>query len=91
MCYDPILSQWTILSKCQHEHADGPALVWKDRVLVCGGRSCKAIKNDGGKPGGTSAIEEYDPETDTWTVSTIELPDKLSSHFVFSIESNDEI
>ncbi len=87
MCYDPILCQWTTLSQCRHEHADGPALVWKGKILVCGGRSNKA-KCDDGKPGSTSVIEEYDPETDTWTVSAIKLPKKLSSHFVFSIESN---
>ena len=90
LCYDPILSQWTTLSQCQHEHADAPALVWKGRILVCGGRSYKA-KNADDEPDGTSVIEEYDPETDSWTVSTIELPENLRAHFVFSIESNDEI
>ncbi len=86
MCYDPTLSQWTTLSQCRHEHADAPALVRNGKILVCGGRSTKA-KCDNGKAGGTSVIEEYDPETSTWTVSEIELPQKLSSHFVFSIES----
>ncbi len=41
-----------------------------------------------GIPGGTSVIEEYDPETDTWTVSQIELPLRLSVHFVFSTQSS---
>ena len=86
MCYDPVLAQWSTLSQCRHEHADGPALVWKDRILVCGGRSNEA-KRDDGEPGGTSVIEEYDPETDTWTVSQIELPLRLCAHFVFSTET----
>ncbi len=86
MCYNPVLAQWSTLSQCRHEHADGPAMVWKDRILVCGGRSNKADRYDG-TPGGTSVIEQYDPETDTWTVSQIELPQKLSSHFVFNIET----
>ncbi len=86
MCYDPVLAQWSTLSQCRHEHADGPALVWKGRILVCGGRSEKA-KRDDGKAGGTSVIEEYDPETDTWTVSQIELPQKLLAHTVFAIET----
>ncbi len=86
MCYDPVLAQWSTLSQCRHEHADAPALVWKDRILVCGGRSRKA-KRDNGDPGGTSVIEEYDPETDTWTVSQIELPQKLHLHFVLNIEN----
>ena len=68
MCYDPVLAQWSTLSQCRHQHADGPALVWKDRILVCGGRSNEA-KRDNGKAGGTSVIEEYDPEAFTWTVS----------------------
>ena len=86
MCYDPVLAQWSTLSQCRHEHADGPALVWKGRILVCGGRSREA-KRDDGTAGGTSVIEEYDPETDAWTISQIELPRKLSSHFVFNIET----
>ncbi len=86
MRYDPALAQWSTLSQCRHEHDEGPALVWKDRILVCGGMNWKA-KRDDGNPGGTSMIEEYDPETDTWTVSQIELPLKLSAHFVFNIET----
>ncbi len=86
MCYDPILAQWSTLSQCGHQHADAPALVWKDRILVCGGRSNLA-KRHSGKPGGTSVIEEYDPETDTWTVSQIELPQRIHAHFVFSTET----
>ncbi len=101
MCYDPVLAQWSTLSQCSHEHADGPALVWKDRILVCGGRSnCEKDEEEDdtddaeegeedGIANGTSVIEEYDPETDTWTVSQIELPQKLCSHFVFSTISND--
>ncbi len=84
MCYDPVLAQWSTLSQCRHQHGDAPALVWKDRILVCGGRSHKA-KRDNGKAGGTSVIEEYDPETDTWTVSQIELSQRLNGHFVFNI------
>ncbi len=39
------------------------------------------------RPDCTSVIEEYDPETDTWAVSEIELPQKLCLHFVFSTET----
>ncbi len=87
MSYDPLLAQWSTLSQCMHEHADASALVWKDRILVCGGRSSETVW-DGWETGDTSVIEEYDPETDTWTMSQIELPQKLSSHFVFSIASD---
>ncbi len=85
MSFNPVLNVWTTLSQCRHEHADGPALVWKDRILVCGGRSREA-KRDNGVAGGTSVIEEYDSETDTWTVSTIELPQKLYSHSILAFE-----
>ncbi len=84
MCYNPVLAQWSTLSQCRHQHADGPALVFKDRILVCGGRSSK-VKRDNGTAGGTSVIEEYDPEADTWNESQIELPQKLWTHFVFNI------
>ncbi len=87
MRFDPVLAQWSTLSRCRHEHMDAPAVVWKDRILVCGGRSWEA-KRDNGTPGFTSVIEEYDPETNTWTVSQIELPQKLSAHFVFNIETS---
>ncbi len=87
MCYNPVLSQWSTLTGCRHDHADAPAVVWKDRILVCGGRSREA-KHDDGTAGYTSVIEEYDLETDRWTVSQIELPQKLCAHFVFSIENH---
>ncbi len=85
MSFDPALNVWTILSQCGHEHADSPALVWKDKILVCGGRS-HATKRDDGTPSGTSVIEEFDPEKDTWIVSQKKLPLKLSSHFICHIE-----
>ncbi len=86
MSFDPVLNVWTRLSQCKHQHADAPAVVWNDRILICGGRSGKARRDDG-TPAGSTVIEEYDPDTDTWTVSDIELPQKLSSHFVFVTEA----
>ncbi len=85
MSFNPALNVWTTLSQCRHEHADGPAVLWKCSIIVCGGRNREA-KRDDGTSAGSSVIEEYDPETDTWTVLQMELPEKLSSHFVFSIE-----
>ncbi len=87
MRYDPVLDQWSTLSQCRYEHADGRALVWKDRILLCGGRS-REDKRDNGDPGGTSVIEQYNPVSDNWIMAQIELPQKLSSHFVFAIEAN---
>ena len=85
MSFDPVCNGWTTLSKCRYEHADSPALVWKDRILVCGGRSTDA-KRDNNTSGRTSVIEEFDPEKNTWAVSQIQLPKKLCSHAMFAAE-----
>ncbi len=58
---------------------------WCGKVRYCGGRSNDAKREDG-KAGRTSVIEEYDPEKNTWTVSKIELPLKISSHLLFSVK-----
>ncbi len=100
MCYDPALGQWNTLSRCKYEHAGGSALVWKDRILVCGGRSGDVDDDEEVDTGeeeeeweedgtaGTSVIEEYDPESDTWVVSQVELRQRISAHFVFSTEND---
>ena len=85
MAFNPALNLWNILCKCRYQHADAPALVWKHKILICGGRSNQE-KDEDGEPGSTSVIEEYEPETDRWTVSQIELPKKLDSHFVFATD-----
>ncbi len=64
MSFHPVLNVWTNLSPCRYEHADGPALVWNSKILVCGGRSKKALRDDG-TSGGTSVIGNYDCDTDT--------------------------
>ncbi len=87
MCYDPAQAQWSTLSQCRYVHVAGPAVVWKERILVCGGLGNEANSDDGNRGGGTSVIEEYDPESDTWTVSEIELPQKLFTHFVGIVET----
>ncbi len=85
MSFDPVLNEWTLLSQCRHDHGDGPALVWKDKILVCGGRSYD-VNRDDDNAGSTALIEEFDPEKNTWTVSQLQLPQKLDSHVMFAIE-----
>ncbi len=85
MSFDPALNRWSTLSQSIHGHSDAPAVVWKDRILICGGRSIEA-KRDDGTAGGTSVIEEYDPDRDNWTVSQIQLPHKLCAHVMFTTE-----
>ncbi len=83
MSFDPVLNVWTNFSLCGHQHSYAPAFVWKARILVCGGIGKYSKLDDGTTH--TSMVEEFDPETNTWAVSQLELPEKLSSHFIFGI------
>ena len=90
MSFVPALNMWFTLSQCKHEHGDAPAVVWKDRILVCGGRSIEAERDDG-EPGDTSVIEEYDPDRNNWTVSQIQLPRKLCAHLILPFNKHCQI
>ncbi len=92
MSFDPFRNQWTQLSNCQELYNLPSAFVWRGHLLVCGG--CTFDKTPAGDPlarrvkcGKTCAIEEYDPETDTWAVSDCEVkfPTNMSLYFFFSI------
>ncbi len=61
MSYDPDQDQWKSHSKPAVEHVRPSAVVWKDRILLCGGEN-------------TSVIEKYNPDTDTWCQYKSELP-----------------
>ncbi len=39
--FKPRKNQWTTLSRCTHEHADAPALLWRGKILVWGGQESK--------------------------------------------------
>ena len=87
MTFDPTQNQWTTLSQCLRQHAGAPALVWEGRIVVCGGRSARPEDlDDEGKAMATAVVEEYDPQTDTWCVSQLELPLKLFSHAAFNVD-----
>ncbi len=59
--YDPAQDQWKTHSKPAVKHDQASAVVWKDRILLCGGED-------------TSVIEEYNPDTDTWSEWKHQLP-----------------
>ncbi len=61
MSYDPDQDQWKTHSKPAVKHVRPSAVVWKDRILLCGGSD-------------TSVIEEYNPDTDTWSEWKHQLP-----------------
>ncbi len=65
MSYDTDQDKWTTHSKPATNHVRASAVVWKDRILLCGGED-------------TSVIEEYNPDTDTWSEWNHQLP-KASS------------
>ena len=61
MSYNPNQDQWKTYSKPAVGHVEPSAVVWKDRILLCGGVY-------------TSVIEEYNPATDTWSQWIQQLP-----------------
>ncbi len=61
MSYDPEQDQWKTHSEPEDDHDSAYGLVWKDRILLCGGMN-------------TSVIEEYNPDTDAWSKWKYQLP-----------------
>ncbi len=61
MSCDPDQDQWKTHSKPAAKHHLASAVVLKDRILLCGGMH-------------TSVIEEYNPDTDTWSEWNHQLP-----------------
>ncbi len=74
MSYDPHQDQWKIHSGPNTYHEGASAVVWEDRILLCGGRI-------------TSVIEEYDPDTDIWSEWKYKLPETTDYPTVFAISS----
>ncbi|ELT90817.1 hypothetical protein CAPTEDRAFT_89939 [Capitella teleta] len=61
MQYDPCGDLWIQLQRSQFQHITGRAVVWKDKIVVCGGRD-------------TDSIEEYDPCLDKWSTWNLKMP-----------------
>ncbi len=72
MSYDPEQDQWSVLAKPGVNHCGGSAVVWKNRILLCGGS-------------GTSVIEEYDPDADNWVIWKHEMPQMMNCRATFSL------
>ncbi len=69
--YDPQLDQWATLAKPAMKHFGSSAVLWKGRIMLCGGRD-------------SPRAEEYDPASDTWTPLEVEMPPK-SNGLVFAV------
>ncbi len=54
MSYNPDQDQWQTHCRPREDHRGGSAVVWRDRILLCGGSR-------------TPVIEEYNPGIDTWS------------------------
>ncbi len=72
MSYNPDQDQWQTHSKPRVYHRFGSAVVWGDRILLCGGEN-------------TTVIEEYNPHTDTWTNWKQSLP-QIVCQAVFAVD-----
>ncbi len=74
MSYDPDQDKWQSHSKPAVKHNLSSAVVWKDRILLCGGVN-------------TSVIEEYNPDADAWSKWKHQLPNGTGSLAVFVIRT----
>ncbi len=72
MSYNPHQDQWKSHSQPATIHDGGSAVVWKNRILLCGGTN-------------TSVIEEYNPNTDTWSECKYKLPETGGYPAVFVV------
>ena len=76
--YDPATDMWTRLSEPQQKHGYAPAVVWRGSILLAAGDGAEQ------KP---SAIEQFDPVTNTWSYSNIaQLEKSLACHYMFNVE-----
>ena len=76
--YNPASDKWTTLSQPQQQHGYAPAVVWRGSILLAAGDGAKQ------KP---SAIEQFDPLTNTWSDSNIaQLKEKLKCHYTFNVD-----
>ena len=79
--YDPATDRWTRLSGPRQKHRYAPAVVWRGSILVAGGDDAKEK---------STAIEQYDPLTDTWSYCSIApLKEMLSHHIMMNVDLHD--
>ncbi len=65
MSYDPDQDQWKTHLKSTATNLAPSAVVWKDRILLCGGQN-------------SSVIEEYNPDADSWSQWKHQLPKRAN-------------
>ena len=76
--YNPATDVWTRLNQPQQKHGHAPAVVWRGSILLAAGEKAEQ------KP---SAIEQFDPVTNTWSDSNIaQLKESLNCHHMFNVD-----
>ncbi|KAI0209911.1 hypothetical protein LSAT2_005346 [Lamellibrachia satsuma] len=80
--YDPVTDCWTRLSQPRKAHCNAPAVVWHGCILVAGGGTTMAE---------SSAIEQYNPLTDTWSDWKTTLSVKTFCHSMFCVDLFDRV
>ena len=79
--YHPASDTWTTLSQPKQKHGFAPAVVWRGSILLAAGVGAKQ------KP---SAIEQFDPLTNTWSDSNIaQLKEDPIGHYMFNVDLHD--
>lgn len=79
LSYQPLSDTWTSLVSPQLPHVWRPVVVWRDKILTCGGYL---------EGGWSSEIEQYDPKSQTWSRLYMKMPVALFGHHVFNIAMN---
>ena len=76
--FDPASDVWTRLSQPQQKHGYAPAVVWRGSILLAAGKNAEQ------KP---SAMEQFNPLTNTWSDSNIaQFKEQLSCHYMFNVD-----
>lgn len=73
MSFQPLTDTWTVLDPPLKEHGCAPAVVWKGRIVVGGGK----VGDDNEV---TTLIEEFDPRKKCWSSWSQPMPWGVSSH-----------
>ena len=76
--YSPASDVWTKLNRPQQKHGHAPAVVWRGSILLAAGV---------GADQNPSAVEQFDPVTNTWSDSSIaQLKESLARHYMFNVD-----
>ena len=76
--YSPASDVWTRLNRPQQDHSHAPAVVWRGSILLAAGKHAEQ---------NPSAIEQFNPLTNTWSDSNIaQLKKSLARHYMFNVD-----